>query len=159
MMLGLDTNLLLYSLNPASEWHDATVDFLQRTFSDSTVRVAITDYVLVELYVHLRNPAVMAAPLAAATARDLVTSYWKIPSVMRVENSNVMDEVWAQAGKKNFARRRIFDARLALTLRSVGVTHFATSNIKDFEALGFEKVWNPLLSKTVKPAGLAGYNL
>lgn len=87
----------------------------------------------------------MAHPLSAEAARDLVTSYWKVPNVMRVENATIMDDVWALAGSKDFARRRIFDARLAFTLRTVGVTHFATSNVKDFEGWGFEKVWNPLL--------------
>lgn len=84
-------------------------------------------------------------PLSAVAARDLVTSYWKIPNVMRIENASVMDEVWSRAGNVDFARRRIFDTRLALTLRRGGVTHLVTSNVKDFEGLGFEKVWNPLL--------------
>ena len=110
------------------------------------MRVAITDYVLIELYVHLRNPVIMAAPLSAQAARNLVTSYWKIPNVMRIENAPVMDEVWALAGTKNFARRRVFDARLAFTLRHGGVTHFATANTKDFQGCGFEKVWNPLVT-------------
>lgn len=145
-MIGIDTNLLLYSLNPASEWHDRAVSFLRQNFGVPSVRVAITDYVLVELYVHLRNPVVMAQPLSAGAARDLVTSYWKIPNVMRIENATVMDRVWALAGGRDFARRRIFDARLALTLRHGGVTHFATSNVKDFQGWGFEKVWNPLVS-------------
>jgi uncharacterized protein len=84
--------------------------------------------------------------LSALAAKDLVTSYWKIPNVMRIENATVMDDVWALAGSKSFARRRIFDARLALTLRRGGVTHFATANEKDFRGFGFSKVWNPLLS-------------
>jgi predicted nucleic acid-binding protein len=37
------------------------------------------------------------------------------------------------------------DARLALTLRHHGVTEFATSNVKDFEGFGFNRVWNPLV--------------
>jgi hypothetical protein len=57
-----------------------------------------------------------------------------------------MDVVWELAGDRDFARRRIFDARLALTLRHGGVTHFVTTNVKDFEGWGFEKVWNPLAS-------------
>jgi uncharacterized protein len=145
MMLGIDTNILLFSLNPSSEWHRPAVNFLRQNFKNPATRVAITDYVLVELYVLLRNPAVMSAPLSAVAARDLVTSYWKIPNVMRIENASVMDEVWSRAGNVDFARRRIFDTRLALTLRHGGVTHLATSNVKDFEGLGFEKVWNPLL--------------
>ena len=40
--------------------------------------------------------------------------------------------------------RRIFDIRLALTLLHFGVTDFATTNLKDFEGLGFERIWNPL---------------
>jgi hypothetical protein len=66
---------------------------------------------------------------------------------MRLENGGVMDEVWTRAGNKNFGRRQLFDARLALTLRFGGVTHFATCNVKDFANLGSEKVWNPLLGK------------
>ena len=144
-MIGIDTNVLLYSLNPDSIWHEAAVSFLLKNLGVPTVRVAITDYVLVELYVLLRNPAVMAKALTARAARDLVTAYWDVPNDLRVENANVMDEVWNLAGGKDFARRRVFDARLALTLKQGGVTEFATANVKDFEGWGFEKVWNPLL--------------
>jgi uncharacterized protein len=144
-MIGIDTNLLLYSLNPASAWHQTAVAFLQETLQSPNQRVVLADYVLVELYVLLRNPAVMAQPLSAKDARDLVTAYWSIPAIMRVEHANVMDAVWKLAGTKDFVRRRIFDVRLGLTLRQSGVTHFATANIKDFKGLGFEKVWNPLV--------------
>ena len=145
-MISMDSNLLLYSLNPDSVWHEGSVSFLRQNLGIPTVRVAITDYVLVELYVLLRNPAVMAKALTARAARDLVTAYWDVPNVLRVENANVMDEVWKLAGGRDFGHRRVFDARLALTLRQVGVTQFATANVKDFEGWGFEKVWNPLIS-------------
>lgn len=144
-MTSIDTNILLYSLNPASEWHTAAVAFLRKNLGNPAIRVVLTDYVLVELYVLLRNPVVMSRPLTAKAARDLVAAYWRIPNVMRIENANVMDDVWKLAGARDFARRRVFDARLALTLRHGGVTHFATSNVKDFQGWGFSKVWNPLL--------------
>jgi predicted nucleic-acid-binding protein len=57
-MIGIDTNLLLYSLNPGSEWHEGAIGFLRQNFGVPSVRMAITDYVLVELHVHLRNPVV-----------------------------------------------------------------------------------------------------
>jgi uncharacterized protein len=144
-MISVDTNVLFYSLNPDSIWHESAVAFLRQHLGVSSVRVALTDYVLIELYVLLRNPVVMAKVLTAKSARDLVTSYWDIPNVLRIENAGVMDEVWKLAGGEDFARRRVFDARLALTLRQGGVTHFATANTKDFQGFGFEKVWNPLL--------------
>lgn len=144
-MISIDTNVLLYSLNPASEWHGPATAFLKGQFGDPSIRVALTDYVLLELYVLLRNPVVMAKPLTARAARDLATAYLDIPNVMRIENANVMDAVWKLAGGKEFARRRVFDARLALTLRQAGVTHFATANVKDFQGFGFRRVWNPLM--------------
>ncbi len=144
-MTSIDTNLFLYSLNPASEWQEAAADFLRNNLGNRSGRIVITDYVLVELYVLLRNPAVMKHPLSAKAARDLVTSYLIVPNVIRIENANTMDPVWKLAGAKSFVRRRVFDIRLALTLRQGGVTHFATTNVKDFEGLGFSKIWNPLV--------------
>lgn len=46
--------------------------------------------------------------------------------------------------RKDVARRRIIDARLALTLRHHGVTDFLTRNVRDFEGLGFARVTNPI---------------
>jgi len=54
-----------------------------------------------------------------------------------------MHSIWELASQPGFARRRIFDARLAQTLRHHGVTEFVTNNIKDFEGFGFDRVWSP----------------
>jgi len=143
-MLGIDTNVLLYSLNPASRHQQAAERFLRASLSDRSRQVALADYVLVELYNHLRNKAVMKKPLGAKEAVALVTGYWKVPNVLRIEHATVMDEVWKIASESNFARRRIFDVRLAKTLLHHGVTEFATANVKDFEGLGFAKVWSPI---------------
>ena len=61
-----------------------------------------------------------------------------------VVDRGIMDQVWAHAADPGFAYRRIFDARLATTLRHHGVSQFATVNEKDFIDFGFELVWNPL---------------
>ncbi len=146
MTVGIDTNILLYSLNPGSRWHQAAVDFLRHHFGDPSIRVALTDYVLLELYVLLRNPTVMAQPLSARRARDIATAYFRIPNVMRLEHAAVMDRVWAMAEAEDFPRRKVFDARLGLTLLHGGVTHFATANESDFKDIGFQRVWNPLIA-------------
>jgi hypothetical protein len=98
------------------------------------------------LYVLLRNPAVMAQPLSARRARDIATAYFRIPNVMRLENAPVMDRVWAMAEAEDFPRRKVFDARLRLTLLLGGVTHFATANESDCKDIGFQRVWNPLIA-------------
>lgn len=142
-MISFDTNILLYSLNPQSSWHQKATEFLSQSFAED--RIVITDYVLVELYNLLRNPAILKKPLSPKAAAQIVEQYLQFPTVIRAENAPVMDEVWKWASRPNFGRRRIFDVRLGLTLQHHGVTRFATANIKDFQGLGFKKVWNPLL--------------
>ena len=144
-MIGIDTNILLYALHPGSSFNASAVRFLRTVFDSPSERVGITDYVLVELYNHLRNETVMRHPLSPKEASKVVMSYWKYKNVTRIESAPVMDRVWSFASKANFPRRRVFDVRLALTLHHHGVTEFATANVKDFRGLGFEKVWNPLV--------------
>ena len=82
--------------------------------------------------------------MSAKEAAGVIQRFRKNPKWLVAENAPVMSEVWKKAAERDFARRRLFDVRLALTLQHHGVTHFATANVKDFEGLGFEKVWNPL---------------
>jgi predicted nucleic acid-binding protein len=106
--------------------------------------VVVCELVLVELYLKLRNERIFPRPLSASQATAACQSYrqnrlWKI-----VEAAPVMENVWKSTGEEGFAFRRIIDLRLGMTLLHSGVTHFATSNVRDFQNLGFEKVWNPL---------------
>lgn len=57
-----------------------------------------------------------------------------------------MNEVWVLAATPRIARRRLFDARLALTLRHHGVDEFATRNLNGFTDFGFSRVWDPITS-------------
>jgi len=138
----VDTNILLYAQNADCPEQTAAYGFL----ADGAERddVVICELVLVELYILLRNPAVVSSPLTAADAVSVCLSYRRHPRWRLVENAPVMDDVWQHAGEVSFARRRIVDARLALTLRHHGVTEFATANVKDFTDFGFDRVWNPL---------------
>jgi len=146
-MIGIDTNILFYSLNQKSVLYNSARDYVAKVLKGDAQQVVITDYVLMELYNLLRNKALMDAPLTSPQAVKLVTSYLQSSNVKRAESAPVMDRVWELANSDQFARRRIFDVRLALTLQHHGVTHFATANVKDFQNLGFAKVWNPLIEE------------
>jgi hypothetical protein len=83
-------------------------------------------------------------------ACDVIASYRNHPRWQIVgfppESKPIHNAVWKKiASTSNFARRRYFDLRIALILQSFGVKEFATANTKDFQSLGFQKVWNPLL--------------
>jgi hypothetical protein len=53
------------------------------------------------------------------------------------------DDLYQRA--KSFARRRSYDWRMALILHRQGVTELAAVNAREFEGLGFSRVWNPLV--------------
>ena len=145
-MTSFDSNILLYAFSRASPFHVVARGFLE----DLTARhdVAVSEFVLVELYTLLRNPAVLVRPLSPTAAVEVVQSYRRYPRWMQLgfdpESVALHDELWTVAAKARFARRRIYDARLALSLRRQGVTDFATANAKDFGDFGFARVWNPV---------------
>jgi uncharacterized protein len=110
--------------------------------------IALSEFILCEFYVLLCNPAILKKPLSARKTSEVVQVYrrhpvWKIVGFPATSKA-IHNELWSLAARPNFARRRIFDARTALTLVSFGITDFATANTKDFKGLGFRKVWNPL---------------
>ena len=57
----------------------------------------------------------------------------------------VSQKVWSWAAHTKAGFRQIINARIALTLRHHGVTHFATAYVKHFKDFGFAQVWNPML--------------
>jgi predicted nucleic acid-binding protein len=101
--------------------------------------------VLAELYNLLRNGTVMSGtPLELDEAVNVIRRFRHHPRWRLVENAPIMEQVWEYAKEASFPRRRIFDARIALTLLHHGVHEFATVNLKDFRPFPFQRVWNPL---------------
>lgn len=145
-MISLDANLLLYAYNEDSPKHEAAFQFLGQLARNDDV--AISEFVLTEFYTLLRNPAVLVRPLSSVDAVRVVEYYrrhsnWALLG-FAPDSVDMHTELWALARRADFSRRRIYDARTALTLRRQGVTDFATANVKDFKGFGFRRVWNPL---------------
>ena len=110
--------------------------------------IGISEFILAEFYGLLRNPAVLKYPLSAQEAVEVVQIYRSHPRWRLIgfptESRSLHDTLWQKARARDFAFRRLYDARTALTLIHHGVTEFATVNVKDFTGLGFHRVWNPL---------------
>jgi len=141
-----DTNILSAALDSESACHARAIAFLDG-HRDSE-RFALCELVLVELYGLLRNPTVSKRPLSAGEAADVIRRFRSHPRWQRLDypgaQADIMKRLWEMAARSVFPYRRIYDARLALTLRHHGVTEFATANVKDFQDVGFRRVWNPL---------------
>ena len=146
-MISFDTNLLLYSLNQDCPEYEAAREFFA-SLPQLPGAVAICELVLVELYVLLRNPAVVKEPLDPVETVAIIQQFRHHPNWTQIDYSGgttrVMDSVWHWASQPGLGRRVVFDARLALTLRHHGVTEFATRNEVHFGGFGFARVWNPL---------------
>ncbi|MDX2018691.1 MAG: TA system VapC family ribonuclease toxin [Deltaproteobacteria bacterium] len=145
-MLSIDTNILLYAFNQDSPRHKAAYNWLKSIQIEENV--AISEFILAELYGLIRNPAVLNHPLTAREAVDVIAVYRKHPRWRLIgfptESRPLHDALWNKARAPTFAFRKLYDARSALTMIAQGVTQFATVNVKDFEGMGFDRVWNPL---------------
>ena len=140
-MIAFDTNLLFPALEPSHDDYRVARAWLEALEGE----IALSELVLMELYVLVRNPAVAARPLTAARAVELIQTLrtsprWRLLDVPE----GLMAEVWKRAAEPAYGRRRVFDARLGLTLVRQGVTEFATRNVRDFAGLGFARVFDPL---------------
>jgi len=145
-MLSIDTNILFHAFNSDSPSHAAAYAWITSIQRDEDV--AISEFILAELYVLLRNPAVLKLPLSGTEAVAVVQTYRRHPRWRLIgfpaESRLMHDDLWKCAKGKSFAFRRLYDARSALSMTAQGVTEFATVNVKDFQNLGFRRVWNPL---------------
>ena len=142
-MEAFDTNIAVHAANAASPLHKPARTYLEAL--GNRHGVVVCELMLVELFLKLCNPRIFSDPMPPAEAAAYCAAYrdnrnWKL-----VESAPVMPEVWKRIHGPAFAFRKIIDVRLGLTLRHHGVTRFATTNVKDFGGLGFERVWNPLL--------------
>jgi uncharacterized protein len=142
-MISCDTNVLLHAANARSPLQKRADIFLRSHASNA--EFVICELVLMELYLLLRNPAVVAEPRSAGQAAALCREYRRNPRWRVIDYpGGLMDGIWERAAREGAGRRTIFDARLALTLRHHGVTRFATGNVKHFAGYGFEELWDPL---------------
>lgn len=147
-MLAIDANILLYAYVSAAPENSAATVFLQSL--QQVEAVAISEFTLAEFYLLLRNPAILLPALTSEAATAVIQAYrqhplWKVLGFPPAGKS-IHDQMWSFASSHQFARRRLYDVRVALCLRAFGVKEFATANVKDFKDLGFKRVFNPLLS-------------
>ena len=144
-MLSIDTNILLPAVETGDKAHGAAASFLQSL--QDREDVAVSEFILLELYGLLRNPAVLTRPHSAVTAAQVCEAFRAHPRWQLVgfppDSRRFHDQLWPHLREKGFARRRAYDLRTALSLLRNGVTEFATVNVKDFQGIGFARVWNP----------------
>ena len=144
MKISFDTNIAVYACNESSPEQSPAIEFLNSLALRQDV--VISEFMLVELYLKLRNAKIFREPMTASEAVEVCQGFRSNANWELVNEGAEMDLVWRQAARRDFAIRRIVDLRLGLSLVRYGVTDFATVNTKDFQGMGFVNVWNPLVA-------------
>lgn len=141
-MISFDTDVLFAAVEPSHVDHEPARAWLDSLDGGA---VAISELVLMELYMLVRNPTISQRPLSPAGAVALVERFRTHPRWQLLDApEGIMAEVWQRAAEPGFGRRRIVDARLGVSLARQGVTDFATRNARDFQGLGLRRVFDPL---------------
>lgn len=145
-MISFDTNVLFPAVVEDHRDHAVANGYLESLGERDDV--AVSELVLIELYVVLRQPAVMTRPLDSPKAAGVCQAFRRHPRWRLVgfpaRGAVLHDRLWQEAAAAGFPRSRIYDVRLALSLRAHGVEELATVNVRDFKGLGFSRVFNPL---------------
>ncbi len=143
-MTSCDTNILVYAYNVSAPEHLRASRFLNSHLQDRDF--ALSELILVEFYVLIRNPAIFPKALSANEAVIVVDELRTNPFWTILKSGiDVSDSVWAASATQDFPRRAIFDARIAYSLAAEGVTRFATRNIADFRRFGTFEIFDPIV--------------
>lgn len=117
-MISLDTNILLPAVESGNADHSRAAAFVESL--DDRDDVAVSEFILLELYDLLRNPAVLARPLGASAAVDVCEAFRQHPQWQIIgfpaDSRAFHDTLWPRLREKNLARRRAYDWRAALSM-------------------------------------------
>ena len=144
MMNSLDTNILVYAADEDAAEHEAASALVDEMLTNP-MDWMIADQVLFEFYRAIRNPRIFRHPLGAQEAALRLKFLKSESGVARCcYDIDQWDGVYSRLAERGTPAARTHDIVLGVTLKSNGVKCFFTRNIKDFHAIGFRELVNPI---------------
>jgi len=135
MMVGIDTNVLLYSLDSDSPFHEESREALAALVQEQSA--VLTQQNLVELAVALTRRGV-----EPETAESCLRDFSAAMPVLRPTNESL--ELFMKHLKASLIKGlRLFDLYLAATLMSNGIDLIYTYNERDFQGIEGLRIWRP----------------
>ncbi len=142
-MFCVDTNVLLYAINPDADEHAACRAFLERARAQAAPWFT-TWGVIYELLRVSTHPRVFPKPMAPAQAWGVIESLLASPGLHLLTHTDrhaaVAAEVLKGAGVKG---NGYFDAQVAVLMREHGISRIVTRDL-GFHRFAFLDVIDPL---------------
>ena len=155
MMNSLDTNILVYAADEDAAEHKAASAVVDEMLANPGEWI-IADQVLFEFYRALRNSRIFRHPLGAQEAALRLQFLQSESGVARCcYDLGQWEGVFSRLAERGTPASRTHDIVLGITLKSNGVKRFFTRNTKDFHAIGFRELINPIdVSPSRKGTGM-----
>jgi len=137
----LDTNVLVYAADEASEFHEASRVLRDR----EDVALAITPQILMEFYAIITDPRRVTSPRSAEEARGELAKYVHSPHIVTLHpSSDVLTRVLSLLETyPQVTRQTIFDLFIVATMLGNGVNRIYTFNDPDFSLFTEIEVLRP----------------
>ncbi len=143
-MNSLDTNILIYATDIDCCEHTEAKLIVEQMLEHPEAWV-IADQVLFEFYKALRNPRIFKFPRDAPQAAAHIHFLQSETGIARCcYDLSDWESVFFHLAAQDTPAGRIHDIVLGSTLKSHGVECFYTRNTKDFMAMGFPQLINPI---------------
>lgn len=144
MMNSLDTNILVYAADEDSKENKAVAAVVHEMLANPGDWI-LADQVLFEFYRAIRNPRIFRHPLDAREAALKVRFLQRERGVARCcYDLDQWERVFPLLAAKITPAARTHNIVLGVTLKSNGVGRFYTRNTKNFHAIGFRDLVNPI---------------
>ena len=144
MSYSIDVNILLYSSDTSSRFHDSAREFM--TSCVESREPLFFAYLTLLSYVRIAtHPRIFTDPLTPGEALENVESLSDLPQARLISERDGFLELYKESTPELIVRATLVpDAHLATLLRQHGVTTLYTNNVDDFIKFGFLEVRNPL---------------
>lgn len=143
-MNSLDTNILVYAADEDSKENKAAGAVVHEMLANPEDWI-LAEQVMFEFYRAIRNPRIFRHPLGAREAALRVQFLQRESGVARCcYELDQWERVYPLLAASATPAARTHDIVLGVTLKSNGVRRFFTRNTKDFHAIGFKDLVNPI---------------
>ena len=129
--LFVDTNILIYSTNPASPFHQAAITILKETY-DQGIERTISTQILREFYGFATRPGEHGVMPPLTPILKSIQSFQRSFRVLddtRTVSLRLFDHL---VQKTQIGGRQIHDANIVATMLTYGTTHLLTNNPAHF---------------------------